>query len=427
MKRLMKLAVAFGLLAMAGGALAQDYVEDDPDTITTYGTDDNTNAGTEVENIVSVTYEVNGVEQEAAYNTDDGTPTGEGVKFVVDRVILINVSNMDTDNEVTVTPDEDSPDDAPAYLTFDVVNDSNATLDMILLAQVDTTAFTPTNVSYWREDEVAGVAGFDATDDELTVTGDGIFLGAMDEEEVARIYVMYDMPSSATALDAEEADVTLLAIAYENDGDGLEPVTEDTNAITNEDATAGGAMRVDTVFGDLDGPYDDGTIVDGDEDGMHSATGTFVVGSATITVSKSSVVISDPFNLTTNPKAIPGAEILYCIEVTNAGGEDADNVSIKDPIPTGTTYVDDSIEVFTTDITCAAALVGTGDFQITDDDADDGTEATTNSGVSGNSGDPGATPAEVTDTVVNTTVSTVVANDGTDDGVTATIFRVTID
>jgi len=49
-------------------------------------------------------------------------------------------------------------------------------------------------------------------------------------------------------------------------------------------------------------------------------------------------VFSDPFNGTSNPKAIPGAEILYTLQITNSGGGAVDNntIQVTDPIPTNT-------------------------------------------------------------------------------------------
>lgn len=54
-----------------------------------------------------------------------------------------------------------------------------------------------------------------------------------------------------------------------------------------------------------------------------------------ITVVKSVVVSSDPVNATTNPKAIPGAEMLYTVTMTNsgAGTVDTGTTVITDPIP----------------------------------------------------------------------------------------------
>ena len=51
-------------------------------------------------------------------------------------------------------------------------------------------------------------------------------------------------------------------------------------------------------------------------------------------------VISDPVNLTTNPKAIPGATIQYCIAVSNAtGSADATDIVVTDDLPFDVTFL----------------------------------------------------------------------------------------
>lgn len=52
-------------------------------------------------------------------------------------------------------------------------------------------------------------------------------------------------------------------------------------------------------------------------------------------VMKTVTTIEDPINITTNPKAIPGAEVEYTSSITNqgAGTVDADTLVITDPIP----------------------------------------------------------------------------------------------
>lgn len=54
-----------------------------------------------------------------------------------------------------------------------------------------------------------------------------------------------------------------------------------------------------------------------------------------LSISKSGLVLSDPVNGTTNPKAIPGAVVRYCIVVANpAGNPSATNVTLSDQLPT---------------------------------------------------------------------------------------------
>lgn len=70
---------------------------------------------------------------------------------------------------------------------------------------------------------------------------------------------------------------------------------------------------------------------------------TFNMGLPHLVVAKTSYVVSDPTG-GANPKAIPGALVVYAITVTNTGygGADTGTVSITDPIPANTSlYVDD--------------------------------------------------------------------------------------
>ena len=71
----------------------------------------------------------------------------------------------------------------------------------------------------------------------------------------------------------------------------------------------------------------------------HTGTGTMIVGTANITISKNSAVLSDPIN-TTNPKAIPGAIVEYIINVNNAGYGyiNTDSMVLTDPVAGGTTF-----------------------------------------------------------------------------------------
>jgi uncharacterized repeat protein (TIGR01451 family) len=57
-----------------------------------------------------------------------------------------------------------------------------------------------------------------------------------------------------------------------------------------------------------------------------------------ILVLKSALTVSDPINGTTNPKSIPGANVIYTIGVTNQGNgpADTDTVGITDAVPLNT-------------------------------------------------------------------------------------------
>jgi len=74
-------------------------------------------------------------------------------------------------------------------------------------------------------------------------------------------------------------------------------------------------------------------------DGIHFAEDDYVVLAATLTATKTSRIVSDPFNGTTNPKMIPGAVVEYCIAVANAAGSaTATNISVSDTLAGETTY-----------------------------------------------------------------------------------------
>ncbi len=64
----------------------------------------------------------------------------------------------------------------------------------------------------------------------------------------------------------------------------------------------------------------------------------FASGAALLTVVKSSLVFSDPFNGTTNPRRIPGSFVTYNIVTTNSGAGAVNNNSVvmTDPIPANT-------------------------------------------------------------------------------------------
>lgn len=73
---------------------------------------------------------------------------------------------------------------------------------------------------------------------------------------------------------------------------------------------------------------------------------------AALLVTKTSSLVSDPVNTSSNPKAIPGAVVRYCILVTNPGLLAATGIAATDLLPAGLTY---SPGTARTGGTCAAA------------------------------------------------------------------------
>ena len=93
---------------------------------------------------------------------------------------------------------------------------------------------------------------------------------------------------------------------------------------------------------------------------------TFCSPSTTIEVNKVSFVVSDPVNGASDPKAIPGAIMQYCILIQNTGLIEATNVVANDVLPTDMTFVHGSMLSGTS---CATAT------QSEDDDASGGDES----------------------------------------------------
>ena len=94
---------------------------------------------------------------------------------------------------------------------------------------------------------------------------------------------------------------------------------------------------------------------------------TFCKPVTSITVTKVSSVLSDPVNGTTNPKAIPGAVIEYCILVSNTGTNTLNSVVASDTLPANFTY---GAGTMTSGTSCAAATTAEDDNNIGTDETD---------------------------------------------------------
>lgn len=286
-----------------------------------------TAADTTITNTASVSYEVGGVTQTAP---GPGTAT-----FEVDRLINVTVDEVST-TYTTVTPGQTAQ-----AVTFTVTNNTNDTMDYGLDAANaadpfgGTDSFDPGAYTYYLDD---GDNIFNSADTLLTVA----YLDEMAPDEIRTVHVVSDIP--LTAVDGDIAGVSLQATAR----DGGVGSTQGAVS-TALDNTQANTLGVDNVFGDVAGTANNDVA----GDGKHSDSDAYLVAAATITVTKSSTVISDPVNNTSNPKAIPGAVIEYCISVINASiSTAASNVVVSDGIPVNTTYVAGSI--FTGGSSCAS-------------------------------------------------------------------------
>ena len=273
-----------------------------------------TTAGTTITNTATVDYQVGGVAQ--------GQQTASN-NFTVDRRINLLVEEVGTVTTNVV------PGQTNAVTTFQLTNSSNETLDFALVASQivggtaahgGTDTFNANNVRIYRDNTATGTVG-------SWDVGDTLLTGYVDElvvDTAIRLFVVADIP--AALANGAVAGVTLRATAREGGLIGTQgaAITETTGA-----NTAG----KDTVFADIAGVTGDAA-----RDGSHSDNDDYTVQTATLAVTKTSRIISDPFNNTTNPKLIPGAIVEYCIAVANSGGAPATSVVINDPVPGQLTF-----------------------------------------------------------------------------------------
>jgi uncharacterized repeat protein (TIGR01451 family) len=216
-------------------------------------------------------------------------------------------------------------------ITFTVSNTTNDTVDFRLTYTQDATTtadpfggnddFDTTGVLFYLDD---GDNVFDGGDTLIT------FLDNVAPDTNAVVHVVSDIPPGEA--NANTSSGTLTAIANSDGTGGAGNDYVETNVGVADDP-----LVVDTVFGDGAGD------TDAAEDGRYSDDDAYRVVTATITVTKTSTVISDPFNGAVNPKAIPGAVVEYCIQVSNTGSAAASNVIVTDAIPANTTYQAGSI------------------------------------------------------------------------------------
>jgi uncharacterized repeat protein (TIGR01451 family) len=262
-----------------------------------------TRSGTTITNNVTVSYNVGGVAQTDATASDT---------FTVDQRVNLTVSSV---GNTTVSPNQTN-----RVLAFDVTNSSNSTVDLNLSTALR--AGTAANISNFRIfRDTNGDRTLNASE---LAAGPITFLDEVAEDATVAVLVVADI--SINARNADTFDVALTAAAHAAGGVGTLGAVLTGTAGAN---TAG----VDTVL------FDGAGVSDAANDGIHSAQGRFIVSGAVLTVAKTSRVVSDPVNGTTNPKAIPGATIEYCITVANAAGAaTATNVAILDDLPADVTY-----------------------------------------------------------------------------------------
>jgi uncharacterized repeat protein (TIGR01451 family) len=272
-----------------------------------------TDAGVTIGNRATVNYTVGTVAQTPIESSPTGNSTpgvgiGANTNFVVDRRIDFDV--VETGGGGLLV----APGQTNVVAMFTVTNTSNAAQGFQLGAQNltggqvfgDTDNTDVGNLRVFVDNPGAGgTAGvFDAGFDTLN------YVNTLGEDLSAVVFIVADVP--LTVLNGQFAHVRLTA----------QGAVVGTNGGTLETETAGAdTSGIDVVFGD---PA---------RDNSESADDQFEVQSASLTITKSSSLISDPFNGTgANRKAIPGAVIEYVVSIANTGTSPATSVRLSDTL-----------------------------------------------------------------------------------------------
>ena len=285
-----------------------------------------TASGTNVDNFATVDYQVGGVDQ-AQISSDTAS-------FVVDNKIDMTVATTDGAAVIVV------PGDTMRVLTYTLTNNGNTTQDYSLAALAGsgtffsvTDNFDAVNVSVFVDADNDGVY-----DPLIDVAG---YVDELMADSTVTIFIVADIPLAQLDGDGAIYDlVAQTALGGSPGSQGGDILNDD-----NGNISPGGTINdipddpatIQIVFADGAGS------VDGANDGRFSSRDVYVVGAAVLAVNKTSVVTTDPINGASNPKAIPGATILYTINIANSGSAPAESVVLSDQIPANTTFTGSSV------------------------------------------------------------------------------------
>src|SRR5882672_1321068 len=253
-----------------------------------------TTAGTSVSNTATVNYNVGGVAQAPIASA----PTS----FLVDNKIDLTVTEVGG-AATTVVPGQTA-----AVLIYTVSNTGNSPEGYQLSASnlaSGSTLFTRTDNA-----DFAGLGVF--VDSNANGTYDAgvdtaVNINTLAKDATVTVFVVVNVPNGAA--NAQVVNVRLQARAAVPGGSGATLETQTAGADT---------AAVDIVFADAG------------RDGLQTADDQYFVQSAALAISKTSSVISDPFNLAVNPKAIPGATMEYVVTISNTGAATAGAISVSD-------------------------------------------------------------------------------------------------
>ena len=263
-------------------------------------------SGTNVDSTASLSFTVNGA-------TSEVTSTNS---YKVDNKVDLTVSTVDT-QAVTVGPDATN-----VLLTYKVKNDGNTVQDFILSSLTTSTTVFSAGNAVTDDYDLTNVRVFvDANSNGVYDEGTDVetYIDELEPDADITVFIVADVPTDA--LNDAIAIYDLQAQVAQGETAG----TQGTVIANDHSGQADDAASVQIVFADGQG------TTDVQHDGIFSSADAWKIVTADVTVSKNSIVVSDPVNGTTNPKRIPGAVVRYCYIVENAaGGAEATGALITD-------------------------------------------------------------------------------------------------
>ncbi len=275
-----------------------------------------TQAGTTITNTATANYNLGGA---------PATPETASDSFDVVEVIRMTMTWQDGANVAVTTPD------TARVLTFEVTNTGNGSEDFTFSTNdaLGGDDFNPSGTQVWYENGLA--AGLQTSGGNMDVLHNpGVNDPTLADDGTLTVYVVCNIPAGLS--DTNTGDVAITA----------------TSTTTGASGSALGAVLV-------------GGEVVGVAGANAAATGTYIVSSVSVTLTKAITGASDPFGGT---EYVPGATITYRITVSVAGSGTAEALVITDPIPGDMTYAAGTISVDSTGQTDAGGD-DSADFNVT--------------------------------------------------------------
>lgn len=285
-----------------------------------------TQAGTSVDNQAVVAYDVGIIPQSPIPSSPTGNSDpagGSNTSFVVDRKVDLTLAAIPgpLPGYIDVTPGSTTQ-----VLAFDLTNTSNDDLDFELSHAFQAGGADPFGGTDNVDATLVGVYVDTNGDLAYTAADTDTFVDELSStagSNTIRVFVVSNFPLPGPPwVDGNVSAQIVTATARENGGVGV------LGGVITPDGGPEDPAVEETIFADTNGD------TDGLRDAAHSDTHAYRVRTATLTVTKTSTVMSDGVNAAAPFYPIPGAVIRYEVTVANTGTITASNVTVRDDLST---------------------------------------------------------------------------------------------